>query len=386
MLVTLVGKVPVLRGNVLSFGKNGYLDVASHSKRSFSTAKRSLVRDMDTPKKETRIPSVFDKEQRKWVPATWKPELANTKAQRLKVLTWNLWFDESQYDERVKHQFAIMKQLDADIVSLQEVLPLYLQKLSTEEWVRNNYYMSEFDGTQIRSYDTVLMSKIPLKQLNVHMIHSYMSRKLYVGETELNNEPTGIATVHLESLTKNSKIRKDQLGQIFTILKNTNNIFFFGDFNFCASIGEDPEFDPRFKDTWPTLKGNEFQPTIGVNYPRAEVKPARVDRIYLNSPSWVPVDVQLIGTNKIRQTVMKSIYPSDHLGVLGIFEYRPSANASAASSSSTNSSAAQSTTTPSAASSSPTNSTAAQSTTTPSASTPTPQNANPTTAPAGQKS
>jgi len=301
---------------------------------------------MDTPKKETRIPSVFDKEQRKWVPATWKPEQANTKAQKLKVLTWNLWFDESQYDERVKHQFAIMKQLDADIVSLQEVLPLYLQKLSTEEWVRNNYFVSEFDGTQIRSYDTVLMSKIPLKQLNVHMIHSYMSRKLYVGETELNNEPTAITTVHLESLTKNSKIRKDQLGQIFTILKNTNNIFFFGDFNFCASIGEDPEFDPRFKDTWATLKGNEFQPTIGVNYPRAEVKPARVDRIYINSPSWVPVDIQLIGTNKIRQTVMKSIYPSDHLGVLGVFEHRPGANASTSASTTTSASS-----TPSSASS-----------------------------------
>jgi len=153
-------------------------------------------------------------------------------------------------------------------------------------------------------------------------------------------------------------------------LKNTNNIFFFGDFNFCASIGEDPEFDPRFKDIWPTLKGNEFQPTIGVNYPRAEVKPARVDRIYTNSPSWVPVDVQLIGTNKIRQTVMKSIYPSDHLGVLGTFEYRPGTNASASTSSSTaNTSSASAT----------------QSTSTPSASTPTPPNANPTPT-AGQKS
>lgn len=129
---------------------------------------------------------------------------------------------------------------------------------------------------------------------------------------------------------KNTKIRKDQLTQIFTILKSSPNTFFFGDFNFCASVGEDQEFDPRFKDTWTALKGSEFQPTVGTNYPRAEVKPARYDRIYQSTASWVPVDVQLVGTNKIRQTVMKSIYPSDHVGVLGVFEWKQNANVIAA--------------------------------------------------------
>ena len=81
-----------------------------------------------------------------------------------------------------------------------QVLPLYLQKLANEDWVKQvemvkwctntgqNYYISEFDGTQVRSYDTVLLSKFPAKQLNVYTIHSYMSRRLYVWDTELNKE------------------------------------------------------------------------------------------------------------------------------------------------------------------------------------------------------
>jgi len=291
-------------------------------KQSFAVGpKRNLVKDMDTPKKETRMPYTFDKEQRKYISSSWT-QPAN-QYQKLKILTWNVWFDESQYDERVKHQFQIMKALDADIISLQEVLPLYLQKLANEEWVKQNYYISEFDGTQVRSYDTVLLTKIPSKQLNVFTLHSYMSRKLYLAETEVNNEPASFVTVHMESLAKSAKIRKDQLQQIFTILKQQQNVFLFGDFNFCTSVGEDQEVDPRYKDVWATLKGSEFQPTVGTNYPKAEVKPARFDRLYLNSSSWVPTDIQLIGGTKIRQTVMKSIYPSDHLGVLGTFEYKP---------------------------------------------------------------
>jgi len=303
---------------------NSFSNANKLFKRNFAVGtKRNLVKEMETPKKETRIPSGFDKEQRRYVPQQWK-EAPAAQFNKIKVLTWNVWFDESQYDERVKHQFNIMKSLDADVISLQEVLPLYLQKLANEEWVKNSYQLSEFDGTQIRSYDTVLLSKFPIKTLNVHMLHSYMSRKLYVADTELNKEPVTFATVHLESLAKNTKMRKDQLGQTFTILKNfQSNVFLFGDLNFCASIGEDQEVDPRFKDAWAVLKPNEFQPTVGTHYPRAEVKPARVDRIYSSSSSWVPTEIQLIGGNKIRQTVMKSIYPSDHLGVLATYEYRP---------------------------------------------------------------
>jgi len=300
----------------------------SMAQRNFAAGpKRNLIKDMDAPKKESRMPYVFDRDQNKWIPSSWRE---TAPVNKLKFLTWNVWFDESQYDERVKHQFQIIKQTDPDVISLQEVLPLYLQKLANEDWVKQNYYISEFDGTQVRSYDTVLLSKFPAKQLNVYTIHSYMSRRLYVWDTELNNESATLSTVHLESLVKNTKIRKDQLTQIFTILKSSPNTFFFGDFNFCASVGEDQEFDPRFKDTWPALKGSEFQPTVGTNYPRAEVKPARYDRIYQSTASWVPVDVQLVGTNKIRQTVMKSIYPSDHVGVLGVFEWKQNANVIAA--------------------------------------------------------
>jgi hypothetical protein len=79
-----------------------------------------------------------------------------------------------------------------------------------------------------------------------------------------------IGTVHLESMD-NAEMRKQQLTQIFNILKDTassdnnnNNstevacehLFFMGDFNFGPSQQSQEQLvhENGFKDTWPVLE------------------------------------------------------------------------------------------------------------------------------------
>jgi len=70
----------------------------SMAQRNFAAGpKRNLIKDMDAPKKESRMPYVFDRDQNKWIPSSWRE---TAPVNKLKFLTWNVWFDESQYDEK----------------------------------------------------------------------------------------------------------------------------------------------------------------------------------------------------------------------------------------------------------------------------------------------
>ena len=53
---------------------------------------------------------------------------------------------------------------------------------------------------------------------------------------------------------------------------------------------------------------------IGLTY-RDQYKPARFDRIFIDSVDWKPVNAQLIGNQQINVLEGMAVYPSDHLGV-----------------------------------------------------------------------
>jgi len=269
----------------------------------------------------------FDKKEKIWKQYFFTSEDRTNSIEKLITLTYNVWFETGvAFDTRCSALFDIMKQTKADIICLQEVIPRFVQKLVKETWLQDNYYISDCDGSTVGSYGVMILSKIPVNQFVEYQLNSEMERSLLTAELIINSQNIKVATVHLESLDFSAPLRKEQLQKIFPLLKDVTTSLFMGDFNFCSSWKKEQEnLDPEYQDIWDVIyPSGPLGATIGPNYPSPKYPPARFDRILIRSlnQSWKCQEVQLLGDKKVGIENNRDIFPSDHLGLLGIFAFR----------------------------------------------------------------
>lgn len=165
-----------------------------------------------------------------------------------------------------------------------------------------------------------MLSKLELQDMSLHTLPSNMGRRLLLAELciqgEAESHKVKIGTVHLESRSQ-YQMRKSQLDCILSLLKTSNNTehsFLMGDFNFCSdSFEERLNFSqhPEFRDTWPCLHPHRE----GLTMPGM----SRIDRVLHQSHSFVPVAMQMIGTETIDESSTDK--PSDHYGLCAAFVF-----------------------------------------------------------------
>jgi len=241
----------------------------------------------------------------------------------LKIMTWNVWFDQNSMEMRLPKIFELISDHNPDVVCLQEVIPSFCKKLVNQKWVKENYYVSDTIGNTLNSYGVLILSKIPLSRMYLKTLDTMMDRSLLVAEMMINNERVDVATVHLESLEIGIDFRRKQLQDIFPFIKQTPHSFFVGDFNFCSKWDkEQSNLDSSYSDVWDVLHPNEWKPTLGLNYPISKYEPARFDRMMMKSSKWKPVEIALFGDKKIGELDGQDQFPSDHLGLIGRFEWK----------------------------------------------------------------
>jgi tyrosyl-DNA phosphodiesterase 2 len=273
-------------------------------------------------------PGKFDPEKGIWTTKVHKE--ANFTAPELTVLTFNVCFTDHYLQERCEALLRIVEGCDADVICLQEVTSAYLKYILNQEWVRANYYVSDYTGGTIQRYGVLLLSRIPIVSLMLHDLPSIMGRKLLVAELRINNQIVKIATVHLESGGKlYAFARAPQLELIFSSLANSKQAILMGDFNFCSSWREEnAKIDRNYQDMWAVLRSGEpgYTEDTDINLMRLEYtqkhKKVRFDRILVRSstPGWQPKSIELLGTNPISSDY-PNVFPSDHFGLVGRLEW-----------------------------------------------------------------
>lgn len=158
----------------------------------------------------------------------------------LKLLTYNIWFDEYNYENRWKNILSICEAKNPDIICLQEVTDNFYEYLLKTEYVKDNFYLTMIPSQLKNWYETLIMSKYMCNAYTMPFI-SRMGRKLlYITIVNNSSELIKVGTTHLESLN-NCNIRENQLYLSYNILDSieTENIdfktkhsFLMGDFNF----------------------------------------------------------------------------------------------------------------------------------------------------------
>jgi tyrosyl-DNA phosphodiesterase 2 len=269
----------------------------------------------------------FDKTKRSWIDISNEPpSILNNKT--LSFITYNVWFEQVNFSNRLKSLFDILANYSPDFICLQEVTEPFLKELINKDFIRDNYC---FSGNFRGGYDVLMLSKYNVSFYD-QSFRSRMGRNLLL--TEINhsfdNEKFSniiIATSHFESLN-NANFRKDQLAVSFEILNKSENAFLMGDFNFDSSWkNEEANINENFKDCWFELRDkNKLNDEDRFTMPATSQFSAwRPDRILFKHSDLFELEFfEIIGKDVIEQDVPNNQVktPSDHYGLFSMFNVK----------------------------------------------------------------
>ena len=251
----------------------------------------------------------------------------------LKFLTWNIdGLDEECLEKRLLCITEQIMQLNPDVVFIQEANDKAVDMF--EEYLKQSYAILKQEPHCVDYFTCILINQYTL-QLDdfktMQFANSEMGRGLQMVQVHRTNRDFKICllNVHLESMKKSSKKRIEQLQECFSEIENNVSkdatVILAGDMNIRdQEIGELPQ---NVYDLWINLgKPTQFeftwdcQKNTNKTFPSGKPPKLRFDRVFVRESSKneiTPKSFEFIGTKKVSNTPM---FPSDHWGILAIFE------------------------------------------------------------------
>lgn len=284
--------------------------------------------------------SVFTPEQvYEFTVNAWKPlvhETDNSAPESLRIVTYNVLSDEyeKEYSKthlRIPAIITQLKQIEADILVLQETTIPLLYALMQEQWVRQMYISESSEGQSIEPQGIIILATYPFT-LSAYPFSP--QKKFLVGHWIFHHQDFHVAALHLTSNRANNaiQIREKQLQITLDYLQTLpGDTIIAGDFNsraedlflFTAAHG--------FEDIWPMLHPNDpgytFDPLHNPIAQKMTISghPGRLDRIFLKSPlkAWMAEKAELFARQPVPGTADK-LFPSDHFALLSVLTYQTS--------------------------------------------------------------
>jgi len=261
---------------------------------------------------------------------------------RNKFLRW-LLAPNTRYQNQID---AILPEINADIICLQEVRKEYLEMLN-KSMIKDQYQISAYEVGRADKHFPIILSKIPFTELLMR------DRTLYA-LFEWKKTPFIVVNVHLNMLGRNKRMRAHEVRNIEQTLRSisesadneeqrqqiqkaldSDNIFVMGDFNMHKPL-ENLTFEEfEYSDVWlekhSHLQGHTFDGTTNKllrTMSPFDNRRLRLDRIILKTKSnFAPKDIQIFGDRQIQTTWSERwlpLFPSDHYGLISSFELRDS--------------------------------------------------------------
>jgi len=157
----------------------------------------------------------------------------------LTVMTWNMWFDKTNRQQRTETLLNEVRSYDPDIVALQEVVEESLQIIIAK--MTPTYYIIGMNAHwhSPSHYDTLILSKFPPIQWDRYNLpKTKMGRNLLLTTLQTSTRQITIGTFHLESVFNKrnntaEELKESQLKYIYAI--SPMNSILMGDTNLPLS-------------------------------------------------------------------------------------------------------------------------------------------------------
>ncbi len=246
--------------------------------------------------------------------------MAHSTLDKLRILSWNLWFDDQLQIERLLSILSYIEPLQPDVIGFQE-----MTSISDAFFADQNidfsriYHRIRAELPDWQWYWEGLYSRLPIGESSGRFSyrHSEMGRGitiLHVPEYDLV-----VGCTHLESENEHA-LRRDQLSRAILHLEDfeTRNIILVGDTNARKDERLNDLLPRHWRDAWEFLKPDDPGYTVNskVNPMGYGKRQARLDRCFYYCKDFQPTQIKLVGTEPEKTESGQKFLPSDHFGLL----------------------------------------------------------------------
>ncbi len=252
----------------------------------------------------------------------------------LSVLTYNLWFDSQSWPARFVHMLREIRELNPDIIGLQEVIQrahLENQAKSLADSLGYHYYFASRDPeTSVQRFGNAIVSRYPIEETNWRALMPLNDYRTAV-HARINVEGNVIDfyNTHIHNAAVNVHIREAQIHDMLDFIETTNGggfIFVTGDFNANPDWPEMDLMYQDFNDTYPIFHEDHLEPEHGTLNHHLGHQQRRIDYIFFHqggSNLLKPVSANVV----LNTPSEAGVWGSDHFGVFAQFQILSDADA-----------------------------------------------------------
>lgn len=240
---------------------------------------------------------------------------------KIKLLSYNLWFEGYKFSERMDSLIHMIYEEDNDVLCFQEVTPEMFNFLKSNL----NKYKHCYPRDVTKNYEVVFFSKYAFDSTSIYFLPTKMNRSLRIVKLTINDYQFTIGNCHFESEFKIEYKNETKLNQyqiVKSILDNIKDLYekdviFCCDSNILETEEKDFFNDTKWNDCWKLLGNDENKFTYDYDTNEHLILlgrkfKSRLDRILFTGG--------LKATNFKLIDNKKRVSPSDHHGISVIIE------------------------------------------------------------------
>ena len=244
----------------------------------------------------------------------------NDEQDNLRLLTWNLWFNEYLQIERLLAVLSYVDLLNPHIIAFQELTPIAESLFSDPKLPFSRSYKTVPLSLQDwQWYWEGIYSRVPFSDNSKR--HSFVDSEMGRGISVLHVPAYDlvVGSVHLESENEHPT-RRLQFSESIEHLDSCQeaNKILMGDMNTRQGDELSDLLSPGWIDVWemnyPDNPGHTRDPNLNVMLTKN--KGNRLDRIFCNCPAFKPPTIRLVGLKEQTTENGQVFMPSDHFGLL----------------------------------------------------------------------
>jgi endonuclease/exonuclease/phosphatase family metal-dependent hydrolase len=241
----------------------------------------------------------------------------------LTVVTFNIWHDMGDWPARRPLVIAALRDMDADVIALQEVLqdddlPNQAEDIARALGGYSVHFVSVDPPEQARRYGNAVLTRLPVLETGERRLRPLDdSRTLATVRVSVNGRPVQIAATHLHHTPEGGALRASQIADVLDGVARQEDapVILLGDFNARADAPEfgtvRSEFVDALQSADPTAAARSTLVTDHGH--RSE----RIDHILVESGRFDVLSARLAADEAVA-----GVWPSDHVAVVARLRLR----------------------------------------------------------------
>ena len=235
------------------------------------------------------------------------------------VVTFNLYHDRAAWPPRKPLVVEALRQLDPDVIVLQEVLQHDTLPNQAEDLAQalgyQAYFISIDPPGKVRRYGNAILTRDPVLARGwVPLRPLQDSRSAGWVRIEHAGKPVTVYATHLHHQDDDAgrAMRREQLDDLLALVSRTSAgtpSIIAGDFNSAAGNPELSVLQPQFVEAFTALHPDDTHPTLNPFYFNDDHR--RIDHVYVQQAAWTPLEARIV----LDREGAPGVWPSDHFGV-----------------------------------------------------------------------